>query len=57
MTHTKDRPDLRVDPGVERLCALYDAHMDHNEPLSPAADAELRALARIFDLTSDGGGR
>ena len=57
MTHTKDRPDLRVDPGVERLCALYDAHMDHNEPLSPAADAELRALARIFDLTSDGPSR
>lgn len=57
MSYTKDRPDLRVDPGVERLCAVYDAHMDHNEPLSSAADAELRALARIFDLASDGPSR
>ncbi|MEG1451814.1 response regulator [Brevundimonas sp.] len=57
MTNTKDRPDLRVDPDVERLCALYDSHMDHDEPLSAAADAELRALARIFDLASDGPSR
>jgi len=57
MSYTKDRPDLRVDPGVERLCAVYDAHMDHNAPLSSAADAELRALARIFDLASDGPSR
>lgn len=57
MSYTKDRPDLRVDPGVERLCAVYDAHMDHNVPLSSAADAELRALARIFDLASDGPSR
>jgi len=54
MTNTKDRPGLRADPGVERLCALYDAHLDTHEPLSSAADAELRALARIFDLASDG---
>lgn len=57
MTNTKDRPDLRVDPGVERLCALYDAHMDSHEPLTAGADAELRALARIFDLASDGPSR
>lgn len=57
MTDTKERPDLRVDPGVERLCILYDAHMDHNGSLSSAADAELRALARIFDLASDGPSR
>lgn len=53
-------PDIRSSHGFDddasRLIAQYDARLAEvgDIGLSAAADAELRALARIFDLSADG---
>lgn len=53
-------PDIRSSHGYDedasRLIAQYDARLAEagERALSPEADAELRALARIFDLSADG---
>ena len=42
------------DDDITRLIALYDEKMERGQPLPAEAEAELRALARIFDLAADG---
>ena len=42
------------DAGVERLCALYDGLLARSgDKLEPAAEAELKALAKVFDLEAE----
>lgn len=55
MTHEKPRKGASASvapgPDVARLCALYDDLLTSGAaPLSPAAEQELQALAKIFDL-------
>lgn len=55
MTHEKPRKGASAGvapgPDVARLCALYDDLLTSGAaPLSPAAEQELQALAKIFDL-------
>lgn len=48
--------DIWIDEDVTRLITLYDDKLSQaaGQALPPEADAELRALARIFDLSADG---
>jgi CheY-like chemotaxis protein len=55
MTHQKPPEGLSTgitpDADVARLCALYDGLLTPDGPsISPAAEKELKALAKIFDL-------
>ena len=47
-------PGLVANGDVERLCAQYDQLLAEGVALDQRADAELRALARIFDLPCEG---
>jgi CheY-like chemotaxis protein len=43
-----------ADANVARLCALYDGLLERSDAaLSPEAETELKALAKIFDLDAD----
>lgn len=58
MTHQKPPEGLStgITPGadVARLCALYDGLLTPDGPsISPAAEQELKALAKIFDLDAE----
>lgn len=58
MTHQKPPEGLStgITPGadVARLCALYDGLLTPGAPsISPAAEQELKALAKIFDLDAE----
>ncbi len=58
MTHQKPpeglSPGIPPDADVARLCALYDGLLTPGGPsISPAAEQELKALAKIFDLDAE----
>ena len=58
MTHQKPPEGLSTgitpDADVARLCALYDGLLTPGGPsISPAAEQELKALAKIFDLDAE----
>lgn len=43
-----------ADDNVARLCALYDGLLEHSDAtVSPEAETELKALAKIFDLDAE----
>jgi len=43
-----------ADANVARLCALYDGLLERSDAaVSPEAESELKALAKIFDLDAD----
>src|SRR5690606_15537260 len=49
-----DWADHRREADVERLCALYDGLLAPGKAaLPPAAERELKALAKIFDLDAE----
>lgn len=54
MTTMDTGPGLMGDRDIERLCASYDRLLEEGSRLDAQADGELRALARIFDLPSEG---
>ncbi|WP_292051282.1 MULTISPECIES: response regulator [unclassified Brevundimonas] len=56
MTKENSQASVWPDEDIGRLIALYDDKLERADKgnLSPEADAELRALARIFDLNADG---
>ena len=56
MTKEISQASVWPDEDIGRLIALYDDQLEQadKKSFSPEADAELRALARIFDLNADG---
>ena len=47
-------PSVGADANVARLCALYDGLLERSDAaVSPEAESELKALAKIFDLDAN----